>query len=242
MRIISLNSDFTTERKMIVIFNGPPGSGKDEAASLYKEMYGFKSLSFKHQLFKETIEHFGVKKDWFMEGYEDRERKEIKEFALKNYSRREAMIHVSEDIIKPQKGLDHFGKLVAEEIEDGVHYAVADGGFVEELKPLIERVGAENVVIVQITRDGHDYSSDSRRYFNGNLIKEYTIQFETPIDSAYVLEEEMNVNTYRIHNNGSVRNFHSILTDIYNELNEDFKIETDRQITQDTDTEHNQSD
>ena len=227
---------------MIVIFNGPPGSGKDEAASLYKEMYGFKSLSFKHQLFKETIEHFGVKKDWFMEGYEDRERKEIKEFALKNYSRREAMIHVSEDIIKPQKGLDHFGKLVAEEIEDGVHYAVADGGFVEELKPLIERVGAENVVIVQITRDGHDYSSDSRRYFNGNLIKEYTIQFETPIDSAYVLEEEMNVNTYRIHNNGSVRNFHSILTDIYNELNEDFKIETDRQITQDTDTEHNQSD
>jgi hypothetical protein len=224
---------------MIVIFNGPPASGKDEAASLYKEMFGFKALSFKHQLFKETIEHFGVQKKWFMEGYEDRERKEIKEFALKNYSRREAMIHVSEDIIKPQKGLNYFGKMVSEEIEDGIHYAVADGGFVEELEPLIERVGKENIVIVQITRDGHDYSSDSRRYFNGNLIKEYAINYETPIDSAYVLEEEMNINTYRVHNNGSVRNFHSILTDIYNELNEDNNLE---QITEHTEAEHNQSD
>ena len=39
---------------MIVIFNGPPASGKDEAASLYKEKYGFGNLSFKYQLFKET--------------------------------------------------------------------------------------------------------------------------------------------------------------------------------------------
>ena len=227
---------------MIVIFNGPPGSGKDEAASLYKEMYGFKALSFKHQLFKETIEHFGVKKDWFMEGYNNREQKEVKEFALKNYSRREAMIHVSEDIIKPQKGLDHFGKLVAEEIEDGINYAVADGGFVEELRPLVERVGAENVVIVQITRDGHDYSSDSRRYFNGNLVKEYCINFETKIDKAYVLNEEMDIRTYRVHNNGAVRNFHATLIEIYNELNEEFKLDsTDGQITESSDTEHNQS-
>jgi len=238
MLIISQNSDFLTEKKMIVIFNGPPGSGKDEAASLYKEMFGFKSLSFKHQLFKETIEFFGVDKDWFMQGYNDRDQKEVVEHALGDHSRREAMIHVSENVMKPKKGLDYFGKLVAEEIEDEVHYAVADGGFVEELKPLIEKVGNENIVIVQITRDGHDYSSDSRRYFNGNLIKEYTINYETPIDSAYVLEEEMNVNTYRIHNNGSVRNFHSILTDIYNELNEDYKLE---QIRENTDTEHNQS-
>lgn len=224
---------------MIVIFNGPPGSGKDEAASLYKRQFGFKSLSFKHQLFKETIAHFGVKKDWFMEGYDDREQKEIKHFALKNYSRREAMIHVSENIIKPQKGLDYFGKLVAEEIEDGINYAVADGGFVEELEPLIEKVGTENIVIVQITRDGHDYSTDSRKYFNGNLIKEYMINYQTAIDAAYVLEEEMNVNTYRIHNNGSVRNFHSILADIYNELKEDYKLE---EISEHTEAEHNQSD
>ena len=29
--------------------------------------------------------------------------------------------------------------------EEGMHYAVADGGFVEELVPLIEKVGEENI-------------------------------------------------------------------------------------------------
>ncbi len=117
---------------MIVIFNGPPASGKDEAASLYKEKYGYGNLSFKHQLFKETIAHFGVDKEWFMEGYEDRTKKETKEYALGDRSRREAMIHVSENIIKPKKGLDYFGRSVADEIFEGNNYALADGVFVEE--------------------------------------------------------------------------------------------------------------
>lgn len=218
---------------MIVIFNGPPGSGKDEAASYYKENFGFGNLSFKYQLFKETIAHFGVDRDWFMEGYEDRSSKERNEVVLGDRSRREALIHVSEDIIKPTKGKAYFGEQVAAEIEDNNHYAIADGGFVEELAPLIERVGAENIVIVQLTREGHDYSSDSRRYFNGILFKEYTINGATTIDKQYVLPEELNIRTYRIHNNGSIRNFHSALTDIYNELNHELNL---KQATRDADS------
>lgn len=34
---------------MIVLFNGPPGAGKDAAADFFKEK-GFKHLSFKYQL------------------------------------------------------------------------------------------------------------------------------------------------------------------------------------------------
>ena len=203
---------------MIVIFNGPQASGKDEAASLYKEKYGFGNLSFKYQLFKETIKHFDVDERWFMEGYNDREQKEKKEFALQGMSRREAMIHVSEDIIKPKKGLDYFGKSVAKEIEEDKNYALADGGFVEELEPIIEKVGAENIVIVQLTREGHDYSSDSRKYFNGNIISETTIGHQTEIDKAYVLKEEMNIRTYRIHNNGSLHNLQKALGSIHNEI------------------------
>ena len=203
---------------MIVIFNGPPASGKDEEASLYKEKFGFGNLSFKYQLFKETIKHFDVDKRWFMEGYNDRDQKEKKEFALQGMSRREAMIHVSEDIIKPKKGLDYFGRSVAEEIEEENNYALADGGFVEELEPIIEKVGAENIVIVQLTREGHDYSSDSRKYFNGNIISETTIGHQTEIDKAYVLKEEMNIRTYRIHNNGSLHNLQKALGSIHNEI------------------------
>ena len=203
---------------MIVIFNGPPGSGKDEAAAYFKENFEFKKLSFKDQLFKQTMKHFGVDSEWFLEGYDNREIKEKPEYALNNMSRREAMIFVSEEVIKPTKGKAYFGEQVSSEIEDGYNYAIADGGFVEEINPLIERVGANNIIIVQLTRSGHDYSSDSRRYLNGNLIKEYAINGVTSIDKQYVLPEELNINTYRIHNNGSIRNFHNVLSELHNEL------------------------
>ncbi len=214
---------------MIVIFNGPPASGKDEAASLYKEKYGFGNLSFKYQLFKETIKHFDVDERWFMEGYNDRTQKEKSEFALQGMSRREAMIHVSEDIIKPKKGLDYFGQAVAEEIFEDKNYALADGGFVEELEPIIEKVGAENIVIVQLTREGCDYSSDSRKYFNGRLINEWTVGSTTAIDKAYVLKEEMDIKTYRVHNNGSLHNLHDALESIHDEILND---STNRQVTE----------
>ena len=212
---------------MIVIFNGPPGSGKDEAASLFKEVFGFGNLSFKYQLFKETINHFEVDKAWFMEGYDDREVKEKKEFALNEMSRREAMIHVSEDIVKPKNGKDYFGRMVAEEIEDGKNYAIADGGFIEELEPIIEKLGEENIVLVQITREGHDFSTDSRRYFDGKLFKEYTIGHETPIEKSFVLDEKFDIKTYRIHNNGSLRNFHNTLMDIHSELKLQYDLSTE---------------
>lgn len=218
---------------MIVIFNGPPASGKDEAASLYKETYGFGNLSFKYQLFKETIKHFEVDERWFMEGYNDRTQKEKKEFALEGMSRREAMIHVSEDIIKPKKGLDYFGRSVADEIEEGNNYALADGGFVEELEPIIEKVGTENIVIVQLTREGCDYSSDSRKYFNGNLINETTIGHQTQIDRMYVLDEKMDIKTYRLHNNGSLHNLHDALSNIHNEIFDDI---TNGQVTESSDS------
>ena len=212
---------------MIVIFNGPPASGKDEAATVFKEKFGFGNLSFKYQLFKETISHFEVNERWFMDGYNDRAQKEKKEFALNGMSRREAMIHVSENIIKPKKGLDYFGRSVADEIFEGNNYALADGGFVEELEPIVEKVGKENVVIVQLTREGHDYSTDSRKYFNGNLIKEYTVNMSTNIDKVYVLKEEMDIATYRIHNNGSVHAFRSALENVYNDLKESHDLEVE---------------
>lgn len=212
---------------MIIIFNGPPGSGKDEAASYFKRR-GFKHLSFKYVLFKETISFFGVDEEWFMDGYDDRSVKERPEDLLEGMSRREAMIYVSEEITKPAFGDDIFGVYVANEIEDGKNYAISDGGFEDELVPLINRVGADDIVLVQLTRDGCDYSSDSRRYFNGNLIKEYVIQKPTSVNLDHVLPNEFPIRTYRVHNNGSVEEFHNILHDIYEkESNEQSKRKTE---------------
>ena len=198
---------------MIILFNGPPGSGKDHAAD-YCKQYNFKHLSFKYQLFKETIKYFNVEEKWFMDGYNDRSQKEVKTSELGNMSRREAMIYVSEEKIKPRMGLDYFGKLVASEIDFEIDYCISDGGFIDELIPVVEKVGNDNFILVQLTRDGCDFSSDSRRYFDGNVVQEYALGSETKIENKYVLPHKFNVSTYRVHNNGSVAEFEEALEDI----------------------------
>ena len=199
---------------MVILFNGPPGSGKDIAADFFKTK-GFKHLSFKYQLFKETIKYFKVDDRWFMDGYNDRKQKETPSALLGHMSRREAMIYVSEKIIKPKHGLDYFGNQVANELAVGTDYVISDGGFIDELVPVINRIGSDNFVLVQLTRDRCDYSSDSRRYFDGKLHHAYINSHETPIQKKYVLPHKFNVKTYRIHNNGTLGAFHSVLADIY---------------------------
>lgn len=201
---------------MIILFNGPPGTGKDLAADFYKKL-GFKHLSFKYQLYKETINYFGVDEHWFMDGYNNREIKEIPSTLLGNMSRREAMIYVSEKVIKPKQGLDYFGKLVANEIDLEKDYVISDGGFIDELVPVLERVGSKNFILVQLTREGHDYSTDSRRYFQGTrLMHEYVLGgILTPIDNQYVLDKLFDVKMYRIHNNSTIEDFENTLQKIY---------------------------
>jgi|TARA_B110000967_G_scaffold53113_1_gene54406 hypothetical protein len=210
---------------LIVLFNGPPGSGKDHAADYFKQQ-GFKHLSFKYRLYEETIKYFNVDKEWFMERYEDRSLKEVPTYLLGNMSCREAMIYVSETKIKPRYGLDYFGKLVASEISKGFNYCISDGGFIDELIPVVEAVGNENFRLVQLTREGHDFSTDSRRYFDGHMTKEYVLNKETDIEIKYVLPHKFDVISYRIHNNSTVADFNDVLQDLYeNEININVKRE-----------------
>lgn len=210
---------------MIVLFNGPPRSGKDAGADYFKRNYGWKHLSFKYQLYKETCNYFGCDYEWFMERYDDRSVKEVPHVDLGHMSCREAMIYVSEKIVKPKRGLDYFGQLVANEIDLTKDYAISDGGFVDELIPVVEKVGSKNFVLVQLTRDGEDYSSDSRRYFQGSRIEhEYVLGNKyTEIDNKYVLPQVFDVNMYRIHNNGSLQDFNNTLEKIYKSIQTNVK-------------------
>lgn len=207
---------------MIIIFNGPPGAGKDEAC-LYLKKLGYKHLSFKDELFKETFKFFGVSKGWFMKGYEDRSIKEKPVPQLKvsgnMLSRRDAMIYVSEKYIKPKYGNEYFGKQLAKHIDEETKFSVSDGGFAEELVPIINKVGTDNIVLVQLTRDGCDFSSDSRRYFNGDLIQEFVLGGETSITEEHILSKKFPIRTYRVHNNGTVNEFHMALNSIHEKEN-----------------------
>jgi hypothetical protein len=190
---------------MLVIFNGPPGTGKDECCLFMEQSNGFEHKTFKKALFVETCKFFNVSFEWFMNGYDDRSIKEAPSSRLNGMSRREAMIHVSEEIVKPMYGKDFFGSEVSKSLEMNVDYCFSDGGFKEELMPIIDKFGVENICLIQLTREGCDFSSDSRRYLNGNLIEEFIIGKETPIKKSHILPKKFAVNTYRIHNNGTMK-------------------------------------
>lgn len=199
----------------VIIFNGPPGSGKDEACRFLVNQHSFQHLSFKHQLFTETIKHYGVSEKWFMDGYEIREVKDRPEVMLEGRSRREALIHVAEDILKPHHGKGIFGEQAAKQINSVTDYCFSDGGFTEEIVPIINTVGVENLCLVQLFRDGSSFANDSRRYINGEIFDEYVLGHATPVDLNHILPERFDVRTYRLHNNGSIVEFFQAVKNIY---------------------------
>lgn len=210
---------------MLIILNGPPGTGKDECC-LYLEKKGFVHKSFKKALIKKTCKYFDVSYEWFIESYNDRTVKEAPSLYLGGMSRREALIYVSETIIKPKYGKKFFGKEVAKTLKPNTNYCFSDGGFKEELVPVINKVGADNICLVQLTRMECDFSSDSRRYLNGDVIKEFIINKETPINKMHIIPEKFAVRTYRIHNNGGIEELHGKIEEIYEIENQHKKIKT----------------
>jgi hypothetical protein len=204
------------------IFNGPPGSGKDEACHFLKRYYGYKHLQFKDQLFVDTAEHFGVSLNWFLSDYQDRTLKEITRPELNGMSKREALIHVSENVIKPKHGRDYFGVKTAERVDPELDYCFSDGGFIEEVHPLINRVGLENICIVQLYRTGCSFSSDSRNYIDGILTEDLGNQHSD--SSLQKAQPQLPIRMYRIHNNTSVSDFHENIRKILRkEANADSK-------------------
>lgn len=94
-----------------------------------------------------------------------------------NLSIREAMIYVSEIIIKPRWGSDWFGQ---ERVRGMKNYLAPDVwspvfvddscAFVSELQPLISYLGQENILLLRIRRDGYTFEGDSRNYIPDGVI------------------------------------------------------------------------
>jgi hypothetical protein len=103
------------------------------------------------------------------------------EFGSYKYSEltiREAMIYVSEVIIKPRWGQDWFGQERIRSMKLKQFYVPAGEvlftddscAFVEELEPLIEYLGQENILLLRIHRDGFTFDGDSRNYIPDGVI------------------------------------------------------------------------
>lgn len=161
----------------VIILNGPAGCGKDTLAMALVEM-GFAkgTTSFKNPMFNIALAALGPDAyHEFLDGYDDRARKEKPEGFLNGLSRRQFMIAISEQFIKPVFGDDYFGKYLAENLPDGDEvFVVSDGGFASEVAPIV--AAGHDVRIVRLHRDGYTFIGDSREYlYDVSGVKDYDV-------------------------------------------------------------------
>jgi len=183
----------------VVIFNGPPRSGKDLATEFCCEYFKGTHASMKTSLIKLTASTLGLTVEEFLKHYDEKCNDKTYEESgcvwvkdLSMYpvnggylSKRRALIHVSENVVKPTFGDSVFGKLAADNLPKGLVF-FSDGGFPDEIQPIADKVGIENMLIVHIKREGYTFEGDSRDYVNVDGVK--TVEVENTTLGKYLAD------------------------------------------------------
>lgn len=158
----------------ILLLNAAPMSGKDFLVDELQELFHLRvePQEFKEPLYRLVQLIYSIKCERFWEVYNDRSLKEQKLFVNNTKSIRDLMIEVSEDLIKPFYGRDYFGKVAVENIEDGKLNVFSDCfGDEDEIQPLIDTYGKDNIICIRIKSKHSDFIGDSRRYLETDKIK-----------------------------------------------------------------------
>lgn len=167
----------------IIIFNGPKHSGKTTAirhlldydySSGTDRMIEVKASEFVSDAICSLLGMDSYTFNLYYDLIKDEPMKELSGMSI-----RQAMIWLSEDVMKPKFGLDVFGSStvtamrrffsIMEDVgEEPV--ILGDIGFDAEAKCVVDTFGPENVFLVRIERPEHNFVGDSRSYLNADAI------------------------------------------------------------------------
>lgn len=153
----------------VILLNGPPRAGKSTAANmLARELPGSAIIGFSHHLKRMTHGVYLGRAGWGMDPDAFDASKSEPLAMLSGKSWRQIYIHYSEQVIKPLHGKEWFGdqflKAARESGADTV--IVPDSGFVQEAERVVREVGAQNVRLVRLYKDGCSFLGDSRDYIS----------------------------------------------------------------------------
>jgi len=164
-----------------IILNGPPGVGKDTLANLLVRSFAIPTMAFKEVLYRETARYFSVELNTFIRMASGRKSKEVvspmlrlqlpwrkkHEVKYRYLTPRQALIFVSELVIKPREGVRYFGDAaVALCVERDYKWVVfSDGGFPEETESISEAF--QQTFLFHLHRDPCTFEGDSRDYVRG---------------------------------------------------------------------------
>jgi hypothetical protein len=166
--------------KQIIILNGPPRCGKDTLAKYLCKKYPF----FYHYKFANELKVIAHRlyntPEQAPDAYEKFKDRPMTEFL--NLTPRQAYINLSEDYIKKHHGKEFFGlQLIAsiKKVPDNNEnvFVISDGGFAEELLPLVENFKPQMLTILHIHRQGCNFDNDSRHYISEDRFGKFGIKF-----------------------------------------------------------------
>ncbi len=192
-------------KKILVLFNGPPRSGKDTAADrVLRTGIGAHHIKLSAVLKNMTHDLYGVKGVEFdhFEDVKDQPRKEF--YGL---TPRDAYINVAEKLLKPVHGPNFFAEVTLKDFKEARQnvVVVSDLGFQKEYDFFVKNLPADTqLLVVKVSRPGTDFSNDSREYVqsdpnhthylvNDSTKDKYLEQVEALVDVIYKLVYEENV-------------------------------------------------
>lgn len=158
-----------------VLLNGPPGCGKDTAASMLVPYIQFKHLKFAAPI-KRMVAALLECSMSTLEEIKDRPNRMLRfedYVSKRDDTPRELLIALSEKLLKPRYGSSYFGNVLwGEATTSGSKlFIVSDCGFTSEVSRLIHSAGKSNCIIIRIHRSGHSFDNDSRSYLPDDLCK-----------------------------------------------------------------------
>jgi hypothetical protein len=167
----------------IFLLNGPPRSGKDTLADwcVDENPHSFLKQKMAEPLKKSVQELFSLSDEQVELFDNDSELKDKPQDIFYGVSWRQAVIDLCEIYVKKHYDTAFFGHSLVNRIKNNTerqeYFLISDSGFKEEAAPVVKEFGIDNVFLLRIIRPNHDFSGDSRTYWDNELgIAEYHIQ------------------------------------------------------------------
>lgn len=167
-------------RKYVIAFNGPPRAGKDTASGAVCAVIRDRAtwLQVRHMKMSDPLKKSAhalfaaFHSPDFYDLPENIQQKDLPCGDFLGLSPREVYISLHEEYLKKQFGAGAIG-FINRKIMTRMHgarvFVFSDGGFVDEWLPIIEYVGEENFMLVEVHSATKDFSNDSRGYIGDEL-------------------------------------------------------------------------